>query len=871
MRWLKCTIRPDGSRPACAAAGGLPRCLPVGLLLAVGALAVPPAQAQITLVSNTHTTKTSDLAVGQSPAGQNMQRFTTGSHMGGYHLSSVGIRIQRVGYSGSETVRLKIYEFDTSADKNRGSLVHALTTPSPLRETAVNAFAAPAGAILLPDTQYLLEVVSTGNASADLTLGNTTSNAETGEAGWKIENVRRVNGNHSITGASMMMNVKGSPIPIEPRFTATLKPFDEVETPDGTLYHRLDVELSEPVAISPRNMREHAFNVTNGTIEKAMRIHKQQWVGVDGQRKLLSNHWRLEVHPTDPDSAVTVELKGVACGEQGGMCSQDGLSVAADTPPLTMGAGGSGLITLSIADGTGAEDDGEVLFDITLSRSSSQTVRLRYRTIPGGTATEDVDYWSLDITDLLIPAGNTIWTVGLTLRDDSINDAGETVRVEISQAQLFDEYGEVIRPLTITRAVATGTISNSDPLPRALLSRFARAAAVHVVEHVEERIEAPREPGFRGRVAGRELRRGREREMALGFLRQLGAGATGYGAGVRDSMGISPASPAGSLGTRGIAGGLGTAAAAGPLGAMSGPIAPLGSMSGPAGPLGAPSGPQEGRHGGGLLSMGLGGGDVLTGSAFSLNRETRQGGILSFWSRGARSHFSGQDGALALGGDVRTTMFGADYAKGPLVAGLSLSHSRGLGEYAGVSGGQVASAVTGLYPWLGYEATERVTVWGVAGYGTGGMLLTPDGGPALESGLSMAMAAAGTRGELVAGGASGFELAFKSDVLWVGTSIDGVDGPAGRLTATAAAVTRFRTGLEGSRAYTLPGRLSLRPSVEVGLRHDGGDAETGAGMDLGAGLVVSDASTGLAVDVRVRTLVVHQAEGFRERGAWRCL
>ena len=37
-------------------------------------------------------------------------------------------------------------------------------------------------------------------------------------------------------------------------------------------------------------------------------------------------------------------------------------------------------------------------------------------------------------------------------------------------------------------------------------------------------------------------------------------------------------------------------------------------------------------------------------------------------------------------------------------------------------------------------------------------------------------------------------------------------------------------------------------------------------LDVGGGLVVSDASTGLAVDVRVRMLVVHQAEGFRERG-----
>ena len=64
----------------------------------------------------------------------------------------------------------------------------------------------------------------------------------------------------------------------------------------------------------------------------------------------------------------------------------------------------------------------------------------------------------------------------------------------------------------------------------------------------------------------------------------------------------------------------------------------------------------------------------------------------------------------------------------------------------------------------------------------------------------------------------------------------------------------------------LAGRLSLKPSVEVGLRHDGGDAEIGAGMDVGGGLVVSDRATGLAVDVRVRTLLVHQAEGFSERG-----
>ena len=114
--------------------------------------------------------------------------------------------------------------------------------------------------------------------------------------------------------------------------------------------------------------------------------------------------------------------------------------------------------------------------------------------------------------------------------------------------------------------------------------------------------------------------------------------------------------------------------------------------------------------GGGLLQMGLGGGDVLTGSAFALNRETKSGGVLSFWSRGAQSTFHGREGALSLNGDVRTTMFGADYDKGRMVTGLSLARSMSLGGYSAETAGQVESSVTGLYPWLGYRGTTRTLV-----------------------------------------------------------------------------------------------------------------------------------------------------------------
>ena len=611
--------------------------------------------------------------------------------------------------------------------------------------------------------------------------------------------------------------------------------------------------FSEEFGLSYKTLRDDdAFDIRGGEVRSAKR-----------QQQGSNQSWTIHVEPSG-HGPVTVTLPETTdCGATGAICTDD------DRPlSHSLSATVAGPVGISVGDARVEEDDGAVLsFAVTLSRAASAALTVDYAT-SDGSAQAGVDYTAASGT-LSFQAGESSKTIEVTVLDDSHDDDGETLTLTLSNPSSG----------RLTDAEATGTIENRDPLPRALLARFGRTAAVHVVEHVEERLAAPREPGFRGRFAGRELRRGMESsELALSFLSQLGgsAGANGYGVGGHDPMAGSPGAGVGGMGslrTPGLArGGVGMPGAAGTvgagvlmLGAGTGAMGGAGMMGGAPGPTSAAAGADRGLFGGGLHSMGLGGDNLLTGAAFAMNRESH-GGILSFWSRGARSHFSGREGTLSLGGDVRTTMFGADYAKGPLVAGLSLSHSRGLGEYAGVAAGQVASAVTGLYPWLGYKATDRVTVWGVAGYGRGGLLLTPDSGTALESGLSMAMAAAGTRGELIAGAAGGFALAFKADALWVGTAIDGVDGPAGRLKATDAAVTRFRTGLEGSRAYKFAGRLSLRPSVEVGLRQDGGDAETGAGMDVGAGLIVSDSSTGLAVDVRVRTLLVHQAEGFRERG-----
>ena len=42
--------------------------------------------------------------------------------------------------------------------------------------------------------------------------------------------------------------------------------------------------------------------------------------------------------------------------------------------------------------------------------------------------------------------------------------------------------------------------------------------------------------------------------------------------------------------------------------------------------------------------------------------------------------------------------------------------------------------------------------------------------------------------------------------------------------ATLAAVSRMRTAIEGSQNLTFAGRVAFTPSVELGIRQDGGDA-----------------------------------------------
>ena len=273
----------------------------------------------------------------------------------------------------------------------------------------------------------------------------------------------------------------------------------------------------------------------------------------------------------------------------------------------------------------------------------------------------------------------------------------------------------------------------------------------------------------------------------------------------------------------------------------------------------------------GYSSRALTGRDFLTGSAFAL---TGDGGdsAATLWGRGAVTSFDGRDGSLSLDGEVVSGMLGIDWRNGERSGGLMLSRSRGEGDYrssaaggATSDDGRISATLTGLYPWLGHRVNDRLTLWGVAGYGRGTLTLTPAGEDALSAGIGLTMGSVGARGALGAG-AEGTVLAWEADALALRTTSDAASGAAGRLDATSSGVTRLRLGLTGSRRFRLGSGAALTPGLEVGLRHDGGDAETGFGADIGVSLDFADPARGITAAVSARGLLDHAASGFRERG-----
>ncbi len=514
--------------------------------------------------------------------------------------------------------------------------------------------------------------------------------------------------------------------------------------------------------------------------------------------------------------------------------------------------------TLSIADATFNENAGTVHFTVTLSEPVDHRVTVHYATRSSSpiSARAGQDYFEWKRAwgaELWIPARSTKGRIAAYIYNDSHDEDPETFEMV-----LFDASDGV----SIADGVAVGTIVNDDPMPAAWLARFGRTAAEQALDGIAGRIAAPRSAGVQGSIAG----------QTLNFDPGSQSGAANDNAGS-------------------------TSLAANDLLAQSDVVRAFGASAGSLDTRGF----GHDSHGFGFDSIGTGAQsysmtarETLLGSSFTATGEKdAAGGSLAFWGRAAQSSFDGREGTFSLDGEATTAMLGADYARGKWLVGMALMRSSGEGGYADngtgpqhcpdvgegmdpatmaylcggamrEGDGEVEASLTAAVPYAAIQASERLKLWGAAGYGTGEVTLKPEVGGLLSSDIAWTMAAAGVRNDLVSLSreASGPALALTSDALWGRTSSEKTH----ELAASESDVTRLRLGLEGSYRIATEGGGSLTPKLEIGARHDGGDAETGFGVELGGGLAWVNPTLGLSLDLSGRTLVAHGSDDLEDQG-----
>ena len=538
----------------------------------------------------------------------------------------------------------------------------------------------------------------------------------------------------------------------------------------------------EPPSMSFRTVRDALFDVSGATITHARRNERE--------RNLA---WTLTVAPAGFDTVRLTMRETASCAAAHAICTGRGAKLAG-TARATI----PGPAAFSVADAEVDEAEGATLdFAVTLNRAREEATIVHYATADG-TATAGEDYTAAAAA-LIFHPGQTRRVVAVTVHDDAHDEGNETLTLTLSNpvgARIDD-------------ASATGTIKNTDAMPKAWLGRFGRTVAEQVLEAVEGRLAASRAPGVEVTVAGARMGGSGAREEAEARADWLQDEAREQDDPRRRSRAVTQR-------------------------------------------------------------------ELLTGSSFALTGEPGGGGngVAALWGRGAVTRFDGRaqtgNGDLTLDGEVASGMLGADGTRGPWTVGLLLSHFRGSGSYRGASAGKVESVLTGAFPYGRYALNRRLSVWGAAGYGAGWLTLTPEGQKPIGTDVDLMMGAVGLRGVAVEAPAEGgVELALKSDALAVRTASKAVRGGGvggGNLAAATADVTRLRLGLEGTwRGLTLGGG-TLAPRLEVGVRHDGGAAETGFGVDVGGGLAWSDPKHGLSAELRARGLLTYESRGFRDRG-----
>ena len=258
--------------------------------------------------------------------------------------------------------------------------------------------------------------------------------------------------------------------------------------------------------------------------------------------------------------------------------------------------------------------------------------------------------------------------------------------------------------------------------------------------------------------------------------------------------------------------------------------------------------------------------ELLQGSsfyyAFDDTPDNHMDAGLSFtiWGAGDWNAFEGAPTASSsYDGTLTSGYVGVDVSKtASWIAGVAVGRTMGSADYdVSVTDGTLETTLNSVYPYVHWTGPGCcIEVWAVGGFGTGEAEANE-----MTSDLSMSLGMVGLRAQLVGGASGSLDLDLIGDAGI--TKLTTGEGSAS-LDDLEASVQRARIGLEASRTSDMGNGMLVTPFAQIAGRYDGGDGQSGNGLEVAGGLRIAGGRAGL--EARGRYLAIHTGEEVKEQG-----
>ncbi len=507
----------------------------------------------------------------------------------------------------------------------------------------------------------------------------------------------------------------------------------------------------------------------------------------------------------EPDETVVIALSNATSDASIATASGTGTIANDDDTPVFS------IDSPSVEEGDA--DSVNLTFTVTLTPASFEQATVNYADTGTGTAEAGEDYRSIAGGTLTFAAGETSKTIDVSVLGDVLSEQDETIVLMLSDPN--PSY-------TIEEARGTGTITDNDAsvldeVDTEIVAEVAREVTTSVVTAVGNRIAS---------VVG--------------------------GAAIAPPIGLPPVSvpPTGGFADGGLLSILERSARHSrerERGLERSEMSLYRSLDG-ASFVYTPS----------VAALGANGSADASGGTLA--------GTPTVWgSVDYRKLSGGGADALQWDGELASVNIGTDtMVDAGVLVGLAAGVSKGSFGYQGSAGGTsgvVKVRVKSLNPYIGWSVSDSASLWAAVGYGKGKVNYNDGATGEAASKMSIASAALGGRYRLHStdGSSDGrlIQVDLKGEAWGLQTKVDGDErrpmGSKSRAHGVRVAVERLQNcALESGASLTLSG--------EAGLRWDGGDGDTGTGIEMGGTADYHNPATRMKLVATGRALLDHESE-----------